>query len=342
MSKINTAFLGFGYWGKNILRNLLDMDNVEVVAVCDNNESNLKKATELITKNSQYNPKLISTTNYDHIVAEKDIEAVVIATPPQTHFKLAMEALKAGKHVFIEKPMTTNYQDAIDLYNQGILSQKQIMVGHTFIYHPVINDLKRLIDAGELGEIYHIDLQMTNLGKHQKDNVLWDLGPHGISIILYLLNNPEIARLEINGISAIKKDLLDIAYLTIYFKYSGFANILLSWMSPNKTRQLTIVGSKKMAVFDDMSSLEKLRLYDKGITENKDFSSWGDAIIGYRNGAIISPVTSSGEPLKIELQHFVDCVINNKKPITDGSHGADVVRIIGVAVKKLENYNANK
>ena len=342
MSKINIGFCGFGYWGKNILRNLLDMDNVEVLAVCDSNESNLKKATELITKNSQYNPKLISTTNYDHIVAEKDIEAVVIATPPQTHFKLAMEALKAGKHVFIEKPMTTNYQDAIDIVNQGILSRKQVMVGHTFLYHPVINDLKKLIDLGELGDIFSINFEMVNLGKFQQLGVLWDLLPHGVSIILYLLNNPEIVRIEVNGISAIHAGLIDNAYLTLYFKNGSFSTIHASWLHPCKERKLTVVGSKQMAVFDDISPLESLRIYNKGVSKDKSFSSWGESIVGYRHGSIVSPVTSTGEPLKLELLHFVDCVINNKKPITDGSHGADVVRIIGLAVKKLENINANK
>jgi len=341
MKKINIAFLGYGYWGKNILRNLLDMDNVEVAAVCDSNENNLKKATELVTKNSQYNPKLISTTDYNNIISNEEIEAIVIATPPQTHFELAMKALKAGKHVFIEKPMTTNYQDAIDLYNQGILSQKQVMVGHTFIYHPVINDLKKLIDAGELGDIYSINFEMVNLGKFQQLGVLWDLLPHGVSIILYLLNNPEVVRIEINGTSAINKGLIDNAYLTLYFKNESFATIHVSWLHPCKERKLTVVGSKQMAIFDDINPLESLRIYNKGVNKDRSFSSWGDSIVGYRHGNIISPVTSTGEPLKKELEHFIDCISNNKKPITDGSHGANVVQIIGVAVKKLENLNAN-
>lgn len=335
MKKLRISFSGFGYWGKNILRNLLDMDNVEVMAVCDSNEVNLKKATDLVTKNSQYNPKLISTTNYNNIISNEEIEAVVIATPPQTHVELAMKALKAGKHVFVEKPMATNYQDAIDLYNQGVLAQKQIMVGHTFIYHPVINDLKKLIDSGELGNIHYINFEFVNLGKYQQHNVLWDLGPHGVSIILYLLNNPEVVRVEANGISAIKKGLIDIAYLTLYFSNGSFTTMHFSWLNPNKTRLLTVVGSRQMAVFDDMNPLEKLRLFNKGVSEDKNFSSWGDSIVGYRNGNIISPVTTTGEPLKLELQHFVDCVINNKKPITDGSNGAKVVKIIEKAVEKL-------
>ena len=339
MKKTNIAFLGYGYWGKNILRNLLDMDNVEVLAVCDNNESNLKKATELVTKNSAYNPKFISTTNYDNIILNEEIEAVIIATPPQTHYDLAMKALKAGKHVFIEKPMTTNYQEAIALYNQGILARKQIMVGHTFIYHPVINDLKKLIDTGELGDIYSLSFEMVNLGKFQPLGVLWDLLPHDVSIVLYLLNNPEVTRIEINGTSAINKSLIDNAYLTLYFKNESFTTIHVSWLHPCKERRLTVVGSKQMAIFDDINPLESLRIYNKGVSKDKSFSSWGDSIVGYRHGNIISPVTSIGEPLKLELSHFVDCISNNKKPITDGSHGADVVKIIEEAMEKL---NANK
>jgi predicted dehydrogenase len=213
------------------------------------------------------------------------------------------------------------------------------MVGHTFIYHPVINDLKRLIDSGELGEIYSINFEFVNLGKFQQLGVLWDLLPHGVSIILYLLNNPEIKKIEVNGIAAIHADLIDNAYLTLYFKKGGFSTIHVSWLNPCKERKLTVVGSKQMAIFDDISPLESLRIYNKGVSKDKSFSSWGDSIVGYRHGNIISPVTSTGEPLKLELQHFVDCVINNKKPLTDGSRGADIVKIIEDAVEKL---NANK
>jgi len=342
MKKLHVSFCGFGYWGKNILRNLLGMDNVEVAAICDTNEDNLKKATEIVTKNSIYNPKFVATSDYNKIITNAEIKAIVLATPPTTHFELAMKALKAGKHVFVEKPLTTNYQEAIDLVNQGILEQKQVMVGHTFIYHPVINDLKKLIDAGELGDIYSINFEMVNLGKFQQLGVLWDLLPHGVSIILYLLNNPEVVRIEVNGISAIHTGLIDNAYLTLYFKNGSFSTIHVSWLHPCKERKLTVVGSKQMAIFDDINPLESLRIYNKGVSKDKSFSSWGESIVGYRHGNIISPVTTTGEPLKLELQHFVDCVINNKKPITDGSHGADVVRIIEEAVKKLENPNANK
>ena len=342
MKKIKIGFCGYGYWGKNILRNLLDMDNVEVVGICDTNETNLEKATKLITKNSAYNPKLISTTNYSHIINCPEIDAVLIVTSPATHYELAMKALKAGKHVFIEKPMTTNYQEAIDIINQGILSQKKVMVGHTFVYHPVINDLKKLIDSGELGEIYYLDLIMTNLGKYQQYGALFDLAPHGISIINYLLNNPVITDIKLNCIPAIKKDLIDVAYLTLYFKNGSFANMHFSWLNPNKSRKLTIVGSKKMAFFDDIEPLEKLKLFDKGVDNqsNKEFSSWGESIVGYRHGPITIPVTSTGEPLKRELVHFIDCVANNyKQPITDGRDGAKTVKIIEEAMEKL---NANK
>jgi len=329
---IKIAHVGFGYWGKNILRNLLSIKSTDVLAVCDVNPTNLTNACELA------GPDKIYTSNFEDLIENEKIDAIVIATPPQTHFELAMKALKAGKHVFIEKPMTTKYQEAIDLVNQGIINQKQVMVGHTFVYNPVINDLKNMIDSGELGDIHYVDFIMTNLGKYQKDNILWDLAPHGISIILHLLNNPEVERVEVNGISAIKTGLTDIAYLTLYFKNDGFANMHFSWLNPNKERKLTVVGSKKMAVFDDINPLEKIRLYDKGISKqnNKEFSSWGDSIIGYRHGPILIPNTSTGEPLKKELEHFVDCVLNNKNSITDGVHGAKVVKIIEEAVEKLK------
>jgi predicted dehydrogenase len=339
MKKISIAQCGYGYWGKNILRNLLDMDNVDVIGICDANKSNLEKATKLITKNSEYNPKLISTTDYNHIIKNPEIDAILIVTPPNTHYELAYQAIKAGKHVFIEKPMTTNYQEAIDIAGRAIEDGLILMVGHTFLYHPVINDLKKLIDSGELGDIYSINLEFVNLGKFQKLGVLWDLLPHGVSIILYLLNNPEIERIETNGIAAIHADLIDNAYLTLYFKKGSFSTIHVSWLNPCKERKLTVVGSKQMAVFDDINPLESLRIYNKGVSKDKSFSSWGDSIVGYRHGNIISPVTSTGEPLKIELQHFVDCIINNKRPLTDGSNGTKVVKIIEEAMEKL---NANK
>jgi predicted dehydrogenase len=335
MKKINVCLCGFGYWGKNILRNLLDMDNVEVVGICDANEASLEKATKLITKNSTHNPKLISTANYNNIIESPDIEAIFIVTPPATHYELAMKALKAGKHVFIEKPMTVNYQEAIDIVNQGILSQKKVMVGHTFVYHPVINDLKKLIEDGELGDIYSINLEMVNLGKFQPQGVLWDLLPHGVSIILYLLNNPEVTRIEVNGTAAISKGLIDNAYLTLYFKNESFATIHVSWLHPCKERKLTVVGSKQMAVFDDLNASEPLKIYNKGVSNDKTFSSWGESMVGYRHGNITSLVTSTGEPLKIELQHFIQSILTNQKPKTSGSNGAQVVKLIEQAVEKL-------
>jgi len=337
MKKINIAQIGWGYWGKNILRNLLDMDNAEVVGICETNESSLEKATKLIIKNNSDNPNFISTTNYDHFILEPKIDAVVIVTPPATHYELAMKALKAGKHVFIEKPMTTSYQEAIDIVNQGILSQKKVMVGHTFVYHPVINDIKKLIDSGEVGKVNYMNMEFVNLGKYQKYGVLWDLGPHSLSLMLYLLDNPEVTRVEVNAISTMKSDLIDVAYLTLYFKNGSFANTHLSWLNPNKRRELTVVGTNKMLVFDDIDALEKLRVYDKGINEsnNKTFSSWGESIVGYRNGPITIPITSTGEPLRLELAHFIDCCLNNKEPITNGSNGAKVVKLLEEAEKKL-------
>lgn len=333
MNKISVGFIGFGYWGKNIIRNLMNMDNVDVRYVCDSNENNLSKAKKVCGTKTKY------TRDYLDIIKDSSIQAVVIATPPQTHYDLAYQAIKARKHVFVEKPMTINYQKAIDLSGRAITDNLVLMVGHTFVYNPVINDLKKLIDSGELGKIYYIDFQMTNLGKFQKYNVLWDLAPHGLSIILHLLNNPEVVDVRINGIEAIKKGLIDIAYLTIYFKNGTFANTHFSWLNPNKTRQLTVVGSKKMAVFDDINPLEKLRIYNKGISEDKSFSSWGESIVGYRHGNIVTPVTSTGEPLRKELEHFVDCILNNKIPTTDGRNGAKIVEIIEKAMEKL---NANK
>jgi predicted dehydrogenase len=333
MNKIRIGMVGFGYWGKNILRNLLDMDNVEVIGICDANAANLEKATKLITKNSTYNPDLIPTTDYNRIIKCPEIDAVVIVTPPATHYELAMKALKAGKHVFIEKPMTKASQEAQKLVKLSKKNNKVLMVGHTFIYHPVINDLKKLIDSGELGEIYYLDLVMTNLGKYQKDNVTWDLGPHGLSIVEYLMG--KIIDIRLNSISAIQENLPDVAYITAYTSKNKFANIQISWLNPNKRRELTIVGARKMAVFNDLNPLEPLKIYDKGIEQKKSISSWGESMLSYRHGNIIIPKVTIGEPLNIELTHFIDCIVTNKNPITDGEHGTRIVELIEIANKQL-------
>lgn len=332
MSKVKIGFVGYGYWGKNILRNLVNIKDVEVIAVCDMTPANLKKAKELYPDIKEF------TDSYDTLVKNIDIDAIVIATPPDTHYDLALKALKANKHLFVEKPLATNSKKAKKLVSLAKTKKKVLMTGHTFIYNPALNDVKRLIQSGELGQIHYIDFVMTNLGKYQKYNVLWDLAPHGISIILYLLDNPEITRVEVNGISAIKKDLLDVAYLTLYYE-SGFATIHFSWLNPDKVRKLTIVGSKKMIVFDDIAPLEKIRIYDKGIEKEDikgtDFSSWGESIVGYRHGSIIIPVSSTGEPLGIEMRHFIYCILNKKEPITNGKQGLKVVEIIEEANERI-------
>lgn len=325
MEKVKIGFVGYGYWGKNILRNLVALSDIaEVKIVCENNKNNLATVKKV------YPQIPVFTRKYDDVI-NSDVDAVVLATPPSTHFDLASLAIRHDKHVFVEKPMTTTINDGVTLVKMAKDNKKVLMVGHTFLYNPALNDVKKLIDDGVLGKVYYIDFIMTNLGKYQKHNVVWDLGPHGISIILHLLGNPEVVDVKMNGISAIKKDIIDIAYLTMYFKNKSFANIHFSWLNPNKVRQLTVVGSKKMVVFDDIDPLKKLWIYDKGVEDTKkdnDFNTWGDSIVGYRHGPIVIPKSSTGEPLKSEMKHFIECILNKTKPLTDGEHGLKVVKII--------------
>lgn len=333
---IKIGFVGYGYWGKNVLRNLMAMKDIRVKAICDKNEENLNEAME------QY-PKIpLPTTNFDDLIKNKGIDALVLATTPETHHWMVKKALEADKHVFVEKPFVTSSKDANELVYLAKQHNRVICVGHTFVYNPAINDIKTLITDGELGKIHYIDFTMTNLGKYQKYNVLWDLAPHGVSIILHLLEGYRVYRVEVNGIDAIKKGLLDVAYLTIYlWDDEGnrvLANIHFSWLNPNKERRLTVVGSKKMVVFDDISPLEKLRIYDKGISSSKtNFSSWGESIVGYRHGNIIIPTTTAGEPLKIELQDFIASIVYQSKPVSDGEMGLRVTEVIEKANEKLNN-----
>ena len=333
---INIGVIGCGYWGPKHIRVCHELDNVKLTAVCDLDERklNLVKA--------QY-PNVKTTTHFGDFLRE-NIDAVIIATPVNAHYQLARKALLQSKHVLIEKPITSTSLEALELIDLADKKNLVLMSGHTYEYHPAVDFLKKAVKSGELGEIYSIDADRLNLGLFRSDvNVLWDLAPHDISIILTLLDEDPIA-VSARGVNHIVTDIYDIAYLEILFPSGTIGHVHVSWLHPRKIRQITVVGSQKMAVYDDISEMEKIHIYDKGLAisnnngyngnGNSKFHSWPP---NYRYGDVIIPYISNAEPLKLECNHFVKCVAESQRPRSDGWSGLKVTSILEAADKSLAN-----
>ena len=313
--------IGYGYWGPNLVRNFMQLNESNVVMVSDLNESRLQKVKE------NY-PSVQTTVSYKDIIENLEIDIVAIATPVRTHFKFAAEALESGKHVFIEKPMCASVKEGEHLIKLSEKVNRKLMIGHTFLYTSAVNKMKDVIEAGELGEIYYINTQRLNLGLFQQDiNVVWDLAPHDISIILYLLNKEPLS-VQYIGASHINPSIEDIAVLTLKFSNEIMAFVQSSWLDPDKVRKITVVGSKKMMVYDDVQASEKIRIYDKGVKVPKHYDTYAEFPYSYKYGDIVIPKLDGTEPLRSQLSHFLDCIKNDKTPRSDGNNGLQVVKIL--------------
>ncbi len=324
------AMLGYGYWGKNLLRVMDSIKDINVKYVCDTSDENIEKARE------KY-PNYTYVKDYSTVLKDKDVDAVVIATPIDTHYALAKQAVEAGKDVFIEKPMTHSTEDAINLVKIAKEHKRIIMTGHTFLFSPPVRKVKEIIDRGELGDIYFITSSRVNLGIHRKNvSVIWDLAPHDLSIISYWLGNQEPEAITVSGRDSVIEGIPDVAFISLKYPSNVIANIELSWLSPTKMRKTTVVGSNKMLIYDDIDPAEKIRIFDKGI-EIKDPETYGEFQLTYRTGDVYSPMLDNAEPLKIEFEEFLEAVETRKNPISDGEFGLKVVRTIEEADKKLYN-----
>jgi len=326
----NIGVIGCGYWGPNLIRNFFQMPEAEMKIAADLSQDRLKYLQSLY-------PGLSITTDYMDIIDNPEIDAVAIATPVFTHRRFVMEALAKGKHVFVEKPMASSLKDARDMIALAEKMQKRLMVGHTFEYHAAVRKIKEIIDSGELGDVYYINSQRLNLGLFQKDiNVVWDLAPHDISIILYLLGK-EPEEIVTTGTCHVNPEIQDVATVSMTFKDNIIAFIQCSWLDPNKVRKMTIVGSKKMLVYDDIQQNEKLWIFDKGVDVPSHYDTFADFQYSYRYGDITIPKIDNYEPLKFELQHFVECIENGGTPQTDGQNGLRVVKILEAAQHSIDN-----
>ena len=325
---IQLAIVGLGYWGPNLLRNFDQLRDCEVKVCCDLNDDNLLRIKE------QY-PHVAITKDYKDLMEDDELEAIVIATSASSHYNLAKEVLMHHKHVFVEKPFVLNLEHATELVHLAEKANRKLMVGHLMEYHPAIEKLKEIIKSRELGEIYYLYSQRVNLGKIRKDeNALWSFAPHDISIIMYLLEmEPE--NVSTRGQSYLQDGIEDVVFVNLQFSTKVIAQIQLSWLDPHKIRKTTIVGSKKMVVFDDMAGTEMLKIYDKGVTSNGQFAPFGETL-SLRFGDISIPYIKMTEPLKLECQHFLDCIKNNQTPRSDGRDGLRVVKVLQAAQESLD------
>jgi predicted dehydrogenase len=320
--RIGVGVIGVGYWGPKIVRTLTEMDDAEILMASDLAECRLAALKER-------HPSLHTTTNYRELLDHPKIEAVIVATPIRTHHRLAMDALLAGKHVLVEKPLAASVEEAEELNETAQLVDRQLMVGHTFQYNPAVQKLRELIRSGELGKIFYIDSARLNLGLFQRDiNVVWDLAPHDISILLHILRD-EPASVCARGAAHVLEDIDDMAHIELDFPDGVKAHIRVSWLDPGKVRRVTVVGSNKMAVFDDTAE-EKLRIYDKRVSL-RAADGMGGPSFEYHDGEVEVPYLEQVEPLRIQIGHFVKCARTGRRPISDGRIGLEVVRILEAA-----------
>jgi len=330
MTKVGV--IGCGYWGPNLIRNLVENRRCKSVIACDLDRSRLERI-------AQRYPVAATTTDFQDILDDESIEAVVIATPLSTHFPLAERALLAGKNIFVEKPFARTAAQAQKLIAIAQERGLVVTVGHTFEFSPPVVKIKEMIESGELGDVYYISSSRVNLGIHQKDvSVIWDLAPHDLSMIFAWLGEFPV-KVSAMGRDYVQPGLPDVAFIDLMFGSGVLAHVQVSWLAPSKLRNTTIVGSKKMVVYDDNAHLEKVKLFDKGV-HFKDPETFGEYQLSYRAGDIVSPKVDTYEPLGAEMDDFLRAVQEDHQPRVDGYSGLRVVRVLEAAQNSLENGGA--
>jgi predicted dehydrogenase len=324
---VQVGVIGYGYWGPNLVRNFAEVPGAQVCAVSDMREERLAQAS------ARY-PSIRTTTDCHTLIADPAIDAVVIMTPVSTHYELALEALQAGKHVLVAKPIATSTEEAARLVDEAAKRKRVLMVDHTFIYTGAIRCIKSLVDRGDLGRLYYYDSVRVNLGLVQHDvNVLWDLAVHDLSIMDYVLGEQPRA-VAATGASHIPGHPVNMAYLTCLFDYDLLAHHHVNWLAPVKVRRTLIGGDLQMIVYDDLEPSEKVKVYDKGITLNRPERVY-ESLVGYRTGDMWAPRISLTEGLRVEAQHFLDCIRTGRRPLSDGESGLRVVNILEAATRSL-------
>jgi predicted dehydrogenase len=328
MSRIRVGVIGCGYWGPNLVRTFLEIPDATVVAVADRDPTRL----EFVQIRHPHIQHFLS----DHAqMFDLGLDAVVVSTPPETHHAIASECLKQGLDVLVEKPLATNSRDALELIDLAEATDQILLVGHIGVYNPAVRALKEMIDAGDLGEIRYVDAVRAGLGVfHPSLNVVWDLAPHDVSILLHLIGG-KLESVSARGVGCVRGDVEDVAYLTMMFEEGILAHSRMSWLDPFKTRRITVIGSEKMVVYDDLEAHEKLKVYDKRVSAIRRTDTFGEFQFTYHYGSVVSPYIRFEEPLRVEALHFLDCVRDRAQPLTDGWNGLRVVQVIEAAQDSL-------
>ncbi len=328
---VRIGIVGLGYWGPNFERTFDNLPQSEITAICDLNEERLQYAEKKLTG-------VFASHNFDEILNRELVDAVVISTPTKTHFELTKKALEAGLHVFVEKPLATSAMECQTLIDLAEKYGLKLFVGHLFLYNTAVKKMKELVGNGALGNICYISSQRLNLGPIRQDvNALWDLAPHDISIILDLLDRSPVS-VNCQGLAYLNKNVHDVCTLTMHFEKKCMAIINVSWLDPSKTRLMTVVGEKQMATFNDMEPLEKIRVFNKRVEAPGYSDSFGEFQFSFQYGDTCSPWLNQVEPLKAECRHFLECIEENKHPLTDGHNGLEVVRVLEAADISLNNH----
>lgn len=329
MKTTKVGVVGAGYWGPNLIRNFHQINTAQLFYVCDTRQERLDHVKNLY-------PNVQVSQDFQDLL-ESEVEAIVIATPVSTHYGLTLKSLNADKHVLVEKPIALKASEAMDIVQLGVEKDKVVMTGHTFMFNPAVVALKEIIQSGEIGEVYYINCTRVNLGLYQPDvNVIWDLAPHDVSILMYILGmEPEST--SARGGTYVKPGVHDVAYLSMFYPGGVMADMRVSWLDPNKIRSITIVGSRKMLVYDDIEPIEKIRVFDKGVDVQPYTDTYEEFHLAYRYGDVIPYPINWQEPLKLECLHFIECIQESKVPRSDGLSGWKVVKVLEAAQRSLNN-----
>jgi predicted dehydrogenase len=330
---IAVGVVGCGYWGPNLVRNLKALPNCHLKAMCDVSEARLKHLRYIYSD-------VEGITDYEHLLNGMGLEAVVVATPVKNHYSLAKASLLAGKHTLIEKPMASSSSECEELIEIAERNGLVLMVGHTFLYSAAVGKIAEIVQAGDVGELRYINSRRLNLGLYQKDiNVAWDLAPHDISIILHVLGEFPLV-INCQGNAHLTPGIEDVTNISLGFRNKRFASIQSSWLEPRKIREMTIVGTRRMIVYDDLETNEKIRIYDVRVERPPHYDTFADFHYSYHYGDSYIPYLRQEEPLKVECQHFLDCIENSTRPLTSGYEGLQLVRVLEAASLSLKNDGA--
>jgi len=330
---LNIGVVGCGYWGPNLIRNLRGLPDCKMQVMCDSNRQRLEHLSGLY-------PEVEAETDFNRMLARAGLDGVMIATSVKFHYLMAKASLLAGKHTFIEKPMAASAAECEELITIAREKGLILMVGHTFLYSAPVRKIKHILDSGDIGTLQYISSRRLNLGLFQKDiNVTWDLAPHDISIVLYLMKQSPIS-VNCTGNAHIIAGIEDVTSLTMSFAGDYFATIQSSWLDPRKVRDMTIVGSKRMIVYDDMEPLQKIKIYDTRVETPPHYDTFAEFQYAYHSGDVYIPHIKQEEPLKTECQHFLDCIRHGKTPLTSGQCGLEVVKVLEAASASLKQNGA--